>query len=155
MKSIWNRHNIAWPFQNEPSSGRTVPTSAVCSVRGARIIRKTGCCSNFIQLNHIILVYHLQFPWQKFQKHNELTNITNNKFKPYTNLIQNTMYSLSQYNHHKYDSKLLVLSYFQCLKRPNNKLSDAKINRACENIRTKLRPKNNMTIPQTFSFFFS
>jgi len=64
------------------------------------------------------------------------------------------MYSLSQYNHHKYDSKLLVISYFQCLKRPNNKLSDAKINRACENIRTKLRPKNNMTIPQTFTIFF-
>jgi len=54
------------------------------AVSGGRDIRKIGCCSNFIQLNHIIIVYHLQFPWQKFQKHNELTNITNNKFKPYT-----------------------------------------------------------------------
>jgi len=38
----------------------------LCAVSEGSDISKTGCCGNFIQLNHIILVYRLQFPWQKF-----------------------------------------------------------------------------------------
>ena len=30
---FWNRYNVSWPCRPEPSSDRTVPTTAVCSVR--------------------------------------------------------------------------------------------------------------------------
>jgi hypothetical protein len=30
---FWNRYNVSWPLRREPSSGRTVPTTAVCIVR--------------------------------------------------------------------------------------------------------------------------
>ena len=33
---FWNRHNVSWPFRCKPSNGRTVLTTAVCSVKGLR-----------------------------------------------------------------------------------------------------------------------
>jgi len=33
---FWNKHNVAWPCQPEPSSDWTVLTTAVCSVRDFR-----------------------------------------------------------------------------------------------------------------------
>ena len=32
-RCFWNMHKVIWPFRYEPSSGRTVPTTAACSVR--------------------------------------------------------------------------------------------------------------------------
>jgi hypothetical protein len=33
---FWNRYNVFWPFRREPGCGRTVPTTAMCSVREIR-----------------------------------------------------------------------------------------------------------------------
>jgi hypothetical protein len=35
-KYCWNRYNVSRPFRRKPSSGRTVPTAAACSVRQLR-----------------------------------------------------------------------------------------------------------------------
>jgi hypothetical protein len=35
-KYFWNRYNVFYPFRPEPSSGRTMLTTAVCSVRDLR-----------------------------------------------------------------------------------------------------------------------
>jgi hypothetical protein len=35
-RCFWNRYNIAWLFQNEQSNERTMPSTAVCSVRELR-----------------------------------------------------------------------------------------------------------------------
>jgi hypothetical protein len=32
-RCFWNRNNVVWPFRCEPSSGWTVPTTAVCSFK--------------------------------------------------------------------------------------------------------------------------
>jgi hypothetical protein len=80
---FWNGYNTAWPFRGEPGGGRTVPPLATCSVPRARISGKLAAVANLYNC-FIFLCVTCKFPWQKVQKHNELTYITNTKFKPHT-----------------------------------------------------------------------
>ena len=62
---FWNRYNVAWPCRPEPSSDRSVPTTAVCSVRVPTIKlsdpHRTATASLIDSASSVTSTYHISF----------------------------------------------------------------------------------------------